>query len=371
MRLIKKDGKFDLSEIEVSLLYDYNYPKEHVEKLMPKLEEIDFLRKEKNAVVLAHLYQIPPIQLISDFRGDSLKLAEYAKNIGDKSLIVSSTVKFMAEMAKILSPSKKVVVPSLEASCSIAEGINGETIKRIKESFPDSSIVSYINTYIDSKAEVDSVCTSANARQVLENIGGNSVILLPDYFFSKNVIKSIKNPGRKYFAYKGISNGNIIIEDVFNEKEIVVSGEGINLPLLKKGTCIVHEDFTPEEVIYLRKKDKIDVVMSHPEVSPEVARVSDFVGGTSNMINFVKENGEKLKYLVITECDLTGPLRETYRKTNFYTPCKLCPYMKKNSVDSLIDSLKKEVYEIKIEETLLKKGRRSLDKMFELTGGLK
>lgn len=172
--MIQREMDFD--EIEETLRDKHHYEEGEVSEVMPKLRKIDEIRKEKSAIILAHYYQIPPIQLIADIKGDSLKLAQAAKEIEDKKLVVCSTVVFMAEMVKLLSPDKKVVVPSLEAGCSIASGINGESVRKIRERFPGSAIVAYVNTYADTKAEVDSVCTSANAKEVLRNIKGNPVL---------------------------------------------------------------------------------------------------------------------------------------------------------------------------------------------------
>ncbi|MBI2045067.1 quinolinate synthase NadA [Candidatus Pacearchaeota archaeon] len=363
-------GKYTLNEIEASLLDNHKYPAHQVERIMPVLEEVDRLRAEKNAIILAHYYQEPPIQLIADVRGDSLKLAYAAREIKDKRLVLSSTVLFMAEMVKLLSEDKKVIIPALDAGCSIAEGINGATVKRIRENFPESAIVSYINVYADTKAEVDSVCTSANAQEIIKNIKGNPVILLPDYFFAKNIFYELtknKNNDRTYLAYKGVDNGNIILEDVLNNRATSLSGKGINLPSLPKGTCIVHEQFTPEEIAYFRRSQKIDVVMAHPEVNPEVARVSDFIGGTEAMIRYAKTNPSK-KYLVISECDLTAPLKEACPETEFNTPCTFCPYMKRNTLESFLRSIKEEVFEVNIDKKIAGKARMSLERMFELSG---
>lgn len=355
-------SKFD--DIEDTLRERHNYSGYEISQIMPKLEEIDELRKQKNAIILAHYYQIPPIQLIADVRGDSLKLAESARDIKDKDLVVSSTVVFMAEMAKLLSPEKKVVVPSLEAGCSIAEGINGESVRRIRKEFPGSSIVSYINTYADTKAEVDSIFTSSNAKEVINNIEGNTVIIIPDHFFAKNIVHELRK-GRRYISYKRKRGNDLIMEDLSEGKEIYVKGDGLSLPVLDKGTCVVHERFNADEVKYLKRKENA-IVMAHPEVNPEVAAVSDFVGGTGKMMDYVRKSDAK-KFIVITECDLTAPLREAYPDRDFITPCFLCPYMKKNSLDSVIKSLKEEVYEIRLDEKTSERARKSLERMFELS----
>lgn len=364
--------KKNLSGIEKTLFEKHAYSKKDLIEIMPKLKEINRLRKEKNAVILAHYYQTPSIQLIANITGDSLKLAQATKEIGDKEIIVSSTVKFMGEMIKLLSPDKKVVLPVKDAGCSIAEGINGNVVRRIRNEFPNAGIVSYINTYADTKAEVDSICTSANAKEVIRKIEGNPVIMIPDYFFSKNIINDLikgHNDGRDYIIYKGHNNKEIILESVINKKEYLIDAKGISLPKLKKGTCIVHEQFSVDEIKWLKKKYDVEIVMAHPEVIPEVAKVSDIVGGTGKMLSYVKENPDIKKFMVITECDLTAPLRERYPDREFITPCKLCPYMKKNSLDDVLNSLKNEVYEIDLDERTSERAKKSLEKMFKLTGG--
>ena len=178
------------------------------------------------------------------------------------------------------------------------------------------------------------------------------------------------NDGRTYLAYRGKEGGDLVLENVVNGKEEHIRGNGFQLPVLDKGTCIVHEQFNPTDIDYLRKKDGIEIVMAHPEVSPGVAEVSDFVGGTGKMIDYVEKSSAK-KFLVITECDLTAPLREAFPKDKygkeFYTPCILCPYMKKNSIDVLLNSFRYERYEIHLDEKTAAGAKRSLDRMFELT----
>ena len=336
----------DEEAIEDRLTAQGHSPDE-IAKIMPKLKEIDALRRDKNAVILAHYYQIPAIQSIADISGDSLRLAMAAREIADKRLVVSSTVHFMAEMVKLLSPDKKVVIPDLEAGCSIAEGINGEALRAIRRQFPKAAIVGYINTNAEAKAEMDSVCTSANASLVAQRISGDPIIMVPDYFFSKNVLTPLaKSDSRKvYLAYKRTENGTLLLEDVIRGTIHRVRTGHVSLPIRETGTCIVHEQFTPEQVEYYKSQNSIDEVLAHPEVSPLVAAQADLVGGTQKMIDYVRLTRAK-RFLVITECDLIAPLREAYPDREFFTPCYLCPHMKKNSLDKIIDSLRTEAYEI-------------------------
>ena len=345
-----------------------HYTGEQIAQIMPKLKEIDDLRRDKNALILAHYYQILPIQLIADIRGDSLKLAMAAREIRDKQLIVSSTVHFMAEMVKLLNQKIKVVIPDLTASCSIAEGINGEALRAIRKSFPSAAIIGYINTTAESKAEMDSVCTSTNAALVAQSISGSPIILLPDYNLSKNVLIPLAeiNPRQTYLAYKEMENGSLVLEDVSKGELHRVRTGRFSLPIRDKGTCEVHERFTRGEVEHWKEQHNIDEVLSHPEVNPDVAAISDMVGGTKNMIDYVGLSPSK-RFLVITECDLLAALREAYPDREFITPCYLCQYMKKNTLDNLTNSLRNEVYEIKLDERTAEGARRSLERMFELT----
>lgn len=269
----------NLAEIERKLLGTHGYSESEVKSMMPKLEEIDRIRKEKGAIILAHYYQIPPIQLLADKAGDSLALAISAQGLGDDGgLVVSSTVYFMAEMVKMLSPNKKVVIPDTKASCSIAEGMNAQTVKRIRDEYPSAAIVAYINTTADVKSEVDVVCTSANAETVVKNVDGDPVILLPDYFFAKNILGKLKGSGnRRYLAYRGIEKGGIVLEDVFNNKEEIISLGNTEPPILPDGTCMVHNKFTPFDIHEYRSQGVIDTVLAHPEVRPSVARMADAV----------------------------------------------------------------------------------------------
>src|SRR3989338_2947851 len=368
MTLSAIETKIDFDEIE-NKLEDLDFEAKSINEIMPKLRKIQKLKEEKNVLFLAHYYQTPPIQLIADIKGDSLALAMTAKKVGQNyDLILSSTVHFMAEMVKLLNPNKKVVIPDLEASCSIAEGINGSTIRKIKNHFPESAIIGYINTSAEAKAEMDSVCTSANATKVISRIQGKEVILLPDYFFAKNILQDAIRTGEKrsLIAYKGIERGNIILENVASNYIYKINGEKIMLPLLNKGTCIVHEQFTPAQIETYRREHKVDLVMAHPEVNPDVAKLAEMVGGTQKMIDYLKDKNIK-KVLILTECDLSAPLREAYPNIDLVTPCFMCPYMKKNTLDKVINALKYEKPEMTLDPILAIRARKSLDKMFELT----
>lgn len=356
------------NHIEEQLESNARYSQGEIEQIMSKLEEIDTLRREKGAVILAHYYQIPPILLIADKTGDSLALARAASQIRNANLVVCSTVHFMAEIVKLLSPGKKVVIPDMAASCSIAEGINGDAVRELRRQFPDAAIVGYINTTAEAKAEMDAVCTSANASLVAERIKGDPLIMLPDYFFSKNVLAHLaeRDRDRTYLAYKQMENRTLVLENVTSGEITNVRTNHISLPIREKGTCVVHEQFTPEQVAHYKRKYHIDEVLAHPEVRPDVAKIADMVGGTQKMIDYAGQSGAR-RFLVITECDLIAPLREAHPLKEFITPCTLCPYMKKNSLDKLVHSLRSGVHEIRLNARTYEGAKRSLERMFELT----
>ena len=331
---------------------------------MKRLKIIDHLRTIKKAKIFAHYYQIPPIQEIADVVADSLKLAQEAQKLKGVELLVSCTVDFMAEQAKILRPDMKIVLPDTYAGCSIAEGMNGETVRTIRRKFPNAKIISYINVGARVKAEVDSLCTSANAAKVVENIGGDQVIMIPDYYFSTNIMKALPRNGRQFIAYRERDGRRLLLEDVHTKKEYEVKTN--DMSILPKGVCFVHEQFKPEDIDNLRKRHEVKSVMAHPEVSPKVAEVADYLGGTAGMIEYVKHTKEQ-EYIVLTECDLTWPLIKAFPKIKFHTPCTICPHMKRNSVDGLLISLEDELNIVEVESTISERAKLSLDKMFDLT----
>jgi len=340
------------------------------ERVLPLLHEIDRVRREKGAIILAHYYQTAPIQLIADQVGDSLALAQAAKRIaadGKGRLIVSSTVEFMAEMVKMLNPASKVVIPGLGASCSIAEGMDAQTVERIRAAYPNGKIVGYINSKAATLAAYDSACTSANARDVLLRIGGDPVILVPDYFLARNVIRTLPDDDRTYLAYERTINGHIVLHDPRTDTRAAIPLNGARPPQRGTGTCVVHEQFTPAQVAFARKKENADLVLAHPEVRPDVAAVADYVGSTSAMIARVKETGAK-RIMVLSECNLIAPLRDAYPDREFVTPCTLCPYMRKNTLDGLLAALRNERWEITVPETVAIGGRNAIERMLGLTG---
>jgi quinolinate synthase len=293
----------------------------------PLIHKINKLKKEKNAVVLAHNYQTPEIYHgIADFAADSLALAvEASKTKAD--IIVMCGVHFMAETAKLMSPHKKVLLPDMSAGCSLASSITGNDVRLIKQKYPGVPVVSYVNTSADVKAETDICCTSANAVKVVESLGVKKVIFLPDDYLAKYVA----------------SNTNVEI-------------------ISWKGTCIVHEQFTAKEINEIKKQNPGIVVIAHPECPPDVIKASDFAGSTTGMNEFVKKNQPK-KVMMVTECSMSDNVQVENPKVQFVKPCNLCPYMKKITLPKILSCLENENNEIEIPNNLLEKARRSVEKM--------
>jgi len=293
----------------------------------PLIYKINKLKKEKNAVILAHNYQTPEIYHgIADFAADSLSLAvEASKTKAD--IIVMCGVHFMAETAKLMNPTKKVLLPDMNAGCSLSSSITGKDVRLLKEKYPGVPVVSYINTSADVKAETDVCCTSANAVKVVESLGAKKVIFLPDLYLAK------------YVASK--TNVEIISW---------------------KGTCVVHEQFTAKEINEIKEQNPGIVVIAHPECPPDVINASDFAGSTSGMSEYVKKNQPK-KVMMVTECSMSDNVQVENPKVDFIKPCNLCPYMKKITLPKILECLENESNEIIIPNNLMEKAKLSVERM--------
>ena len=296
----------------------------------PLIEKINKLKKEKNAVILAHNYQTPEIYHgVADISADSLALAqEAAKTKAD--IIVLCGVHFMAETAKLMNPEKKVLIPDMDAGCSLSASITGKDVVMLKEKYPGVPVVSYVNTSADVKAETDICCTSANAVKVVESLGVEKVIFLPDHYLANYVQK--------------------------NTKVKIISWQG---------TCIVHEKFTAKEVEDIKKQNPEIKVIAHPECPPDVISASDFAGSTSGMVKYVKEKQPK-KVLLVTECSMSDNIQVENPNVEFVKPCNLCPYMKKITLKKIFNCLKNETNEIKIGNNIAAKARKSVQRMAEI-----
>ena len=296
----------------------------------PLIYKINKLKKEKNAVVLAHNYQTPEIYHgIADFAADSLALAiEASKTKAD--IIIMCGVHFMAETAKLMSPKKKVLLPDMSAGCSLSSSITGNDVRLLKQKYPGVPVVSYVNTSADVKSETDICCTSANAVKVVESLGAKKVIFLPDDYLAKYVA----------------SNTSVEI-------------------ISWKGTCIVHEQFTAKEINEIKEQNPGIVIIAHPECPPDVINASDFAGSTSGLSEYVKKNQPK-KVMMVTECSMSDNIQVENPKVQFIKPCNLCPYMKKITLPKILDCLEKENNEIIIPDNLIKKARLAVERMTDI-----
>ncbi|MDC0477213.1 quinolinate synthase NadA [Pelagibacteraceae bacterium] len=296
----------------------------------PLIEKINKLKKEKNAVILAHNYQTPEIYHgVADIAADSLALAvEAAKTSAD--IIVLCGVHFMAETAKLMSPEKKVLIPDMDAGCSLAASLTGEDVRLLKKKYPGVPVVSYVNTSAGVKAETDVCCTSANAVKVVESLKTDKVIFLPDQHLANYVAKQTKV---KIISWKG--------------------------------SCIVHEQFSPKEIEDIRKANPGIKVIGHPECPSDVLDACDFAGSTGGMIDYVKKNQPK-KVMLVTECSMSDNVQADNPNVEFIKPCNLCPYMKKINLQKILDCLENETNEIFIEEKMAKAARQSVQRMTEI-----
>jgi len=296
------------------------------------VQEINRLKEEKNALILAHNYQIPEIQAVADILGDSLKLSiEAAKT--DKDIIVFCGVKFMAESAKLLSPDKKVLLPALDAGCPMADMQDAEALREMKKEYPGVPVVTYVNSNTDVKAETDICCTSSNAVNVVKSLDSDRVIFGPD-----------KNLG----SY---------IQQFVKDKEII----------LWNGFCPTHEAVKSEEVVEVKLKNPGVKILVHPEANPSVVELADFVGSTSQMINYVKENDDE-KFIIGTEMGILNIMSKENPNKEFklLSPKLICVNMKKTNLKSLYDALNEEKHEITIDEDIREKAKMSLDQMIKI-----
>jgi quinolinate synthase len=296
----------------------------------PYVKAINELKKQRNAVLLAHNYQTPEIyNCVADFVGDSLQLArEATKTKAD--VIVQGGVHFMAETSKLLNPDKVVLIPDIKAGCSLASSITGADVRLLRERFPGVPVVTYVNTSADVKAESDICCTSSNAVQVVESFGVDRVILIPDEFLARWVATQTKV---KIIAWKG--------------------------------HCEVHERFTGDELRKYREADPKVQILAHPECPPDVIAEADFTGSTSAMINYVKTNRPR-KVVMVTECSMADNVQAETPDVEFVRPCNLCPHMKRITLPKILDSLVYLREEVEIDPAIADRARRAVERMVRL-----
>lgn len=299
------------------------------------IDEIQKLKKIRNAVVLGHNYMEQVLfDTIPDFRGDSLELSRRAAET-DKDVIVFCGVKFMAETAKILNPGKTVLIPSLKAGCSLAASITAEDVRKLREQFPNTPVVSYVNTYADVKAESDVCCTSGNAAKVIEwvlsEFDTDKVIFLPDEYLAANVARET---GRQIIGWHG--------------------------------RCEVHEKFTVDDIARVREEYPDVMVLAHPECSPEVVMASDFSGSTSSMLAEVDKHKER-PMLLLTECSMGDNIIAANPEANILRLCMVrCPHMNQITLEQTRDALKNLQYQIEIPEELRLRAELAVRRMIAI-----
>lgn len=299
----------------------------------PFVHAIRQLKEERAAVILAHNYMTPQIfHGVADLSGDSLALARMATEV-DASTIVLCGVHFMAETAKILNPEKRVLIPDLKAGCSLAESITGADVRLLKERYPGVPVVTYVNTSADVKAETDICCTSSNAVEVVESLGVDRVIFLPDEYLG----------------------------------QYVASRTDVEL-ILWKGHCEVHERFTGEEIRRYREGHDGLVVLAHPECPQDVLAEADYVGSTSGMIGYVGTSGAS-KIVMITECSMSDNVAVEHPDVEFIRPCNLCPHMQRITLPKILESLQTMTHEVTVDPEIAARARASVERMLEVGPG--
>lgn len=322
-------------EVEAATAHLY----EKVAKVMPPVEwpfhapyvkAINELKRARNAVILAHNYQTPEIyHCVADYVGDSLQLAKLAA-ASPAEVIVQGGVHFMAETSKILSPEKTVLIPDLDAGCSLAASIDGADVRALRKEYPGVPIVAYVNTSAEVKAEVDICCTSSNALKIVESLGSDRVIMLPDRYLAQNVAAQTKV---KIIAWHG--------------------------------ACEVHERFTAEEIQSYRADHPGVKIIAHPECPREVVEISDFSGSTAAMIDYVRMK-KPARVLLVTECSMADNVAAETTGTEFIRPCNFCPHMKRITLPKILDSLIYMREEVEVDPALAARARASVQRMIDV-----
>jgi len=296
----------------------------------PYIAAINRLKREKNAVILAHNYQTPEIfHGVADLTGDSLALARMAVDT-NAELIVLCGVHFMAETAKLLNPAKTVLIPDPQAGCSLASSITGADVRLLRQRYPGVPVVSYVNTSAEVKAETDVCCTSGNAVEVVESLAAPRVIFLPDEYL-----------------------GHYVAERT--EVELI----------LWHGHCEVHERFTAQDIRGFRRAQAGLVVLAHPECPPEVLAESDFVGSTAGMINYVGASGAQ-RVVMITECSMSDNVAVAHPDVQFIRPCALCPHMKRITLPKILAALDTETHAVEIAPAVAARARQAVSRMLAI-----
>jgi quinolinate synthase len=294
------------------------------------VEAILQLKRERNAVILAHNYMTPEIfHAVADITGDSLALAREAVNV-DADVIVLAGVHFMAETAKLLNPGKTVLIPDLASGCSLAESITPADVRALRAANPGVPVVTYVNTSAAVKAESDLCCTSGNAVEVIESLGVPKVIMIPDQYLAANIARQT----------------------------------GVEV-ITHPGACEVHERFTPADITDLRESWPGVTVLAHPECPPAVVDVADYAGSTAQMVDFVATRQPE-RVALITECSMSDNVAQQFPGTEFVRPCNLCPHMKRNTLASIRHALETMTNEVTVPADVADRARTAVERMLEV-----
>jgi len=305
-------------------------PEAEVTALQPLVDDINRLKLERNAIVAAHNYMTPDIyHLVADITGDSLALAQSALDTSAE-VIVLAGVHFMAETAKIINPDKTVLIPDLRAGCSLADGITGADVRRLKEQYPGVPVVTYVNTSAEVKAESDVTCTSSNAVAVVESLGAERVIFAPDQYLGRWVATQ-------------------------TDVDII----------LWEGSCMVHERFTGAEIADYRRDMGPIRVIAHPECPPDVLAEADYVGSTHGMINWVTTN-QPNRVMMITECSMADNVASSTPDTEYVRPCNLCPHMKRITLENIRTSLATMTHRVEVAPEIAEPARKAVFRMLDV-----
>ena len=285
------------------------------------------LKRRRNAVILAHNYQTPEIfHCVADITGDSLALAREAMKT-DAEVIVLAGVHFMAETAKLLNPAKTVLIPDLRAGCSLAESITAQDVRLLRERYPGMPVVTYVNTSVAVKAESDICCTSANARKIIESLGTDRVIMLPDEYLAQNVAA---------------------------QTEVKV--------IAWAGHCEVHERFTAKDIRQVRADYPGVVVLAHPECPPEVIAEADYAGSTADMAGYVGREKPR-RVVLVTECSMSDNIAAQHPGIEYLRPCNLCPHMKRITLPKIRTALRTMQHKVTIDPAVAARARRAVERM--------
>lgn len=337
----------------------YQQMAQKLEGIVPEIElkykaelayEINKIKKERGAIILGHNYMEPALfHSVPDVVGDSLELSRKAAET-DADPIVFCGVRFMAETAKILNPSKTVLLPAKIAGCSLAESITAEDVRKLREQFPGVPVVTYINTYADVKAETDICCTSGNAHKVVESLDSDTIIFLPDEYLAANVARET---GKKI---------------IYPTKDMPTNPKpGLDYQMIGwHGRCEVHDQFTVQDIKNVREQFPGVLVLAHPECSPEVVEASDFSSSTSRMVDYVRDMDAD-RYLLLTECSMADNIAAENPEKEMVGMCSIrCPHMNEITLEDTLNALQNNEQVIEVPEDIRLRALRSVERMLEI-----